>query len=144
MADADIDYLEQWVLLAIRRLQPNANAASIQAEIKKQTGRKPYNIYIPLYALRKKGLIKNSPPRELTTTGRVRKQPIVVHLTEQGRHTLEEWLRAIDALRRGPKKEGAAKTTQDHAERVAVSPASIRRSRTRQILTGIISLAAMS
>ncbi len=104
MADADIDYLEQWVLLAVRRLQPSANAVSIEAEIKKQTGRKPYSIYVPLYALRKKGFIKNSPSHELTTTGRVRKKPIVVHLTEQGRHTLEEWLRAIDALRRSTKK----------------------------------------
>jgi len=104
LADANIDFLEQWVLLAIRRLQPNANAALIREEIKKRTGRTSGNIYIPLYSLRKKDFIKNSSSHELTTTGRVRKQPIIVHLTEQGRHILEEWLRAIDGLRRGTKK----------------------------------------
>ena len=100
MADANIDYLEQWVLLAIWRLQPNANAVLIRKEIKKQTGRTPGNIYVPLYALRKKGFIKNSSSHEPTTTGRVRKLPIIVHLTKQGEHTIEEWLGAIDALRR--------------------------------------------
>jgi DNA-binding PadR family transcriptional regulator len=109
MADAGIDYLEQWALLAVRRLQPNANAVSIREEIEKQTGRTPHNIYVPLYTLRKKGFIKNSPLHEITTTGRVRKQPIIVHLTERGRHTLEEWLRAIDSLRRGLAKKSARK-----------------------------------
>ena len=104
MAEANIDFLEQWVLLAIRRLQPNANAALIREKIRKRTGRTPGNIYIPLYSLRKKGFIKNLPSHERTTSGRVRKQPIVVHLTEQGERTLKEWLRAIDALRRGTKK----------------------------------------
>ena len=110
MANANIDFYEQWVLLAIRRLQPNASAASILEEIKKRTGRKPGNIYIPLYSLRKKGIIKNSPSHELTTTGRVRKQPISVHLTEQGERTLKDWLRAIDALRRGTKKPRRKRT----------------------------------
>ena len=105
MADANIDYLEQWVLLAVWRLQPNANAVSIREEIKKRTGRTPGNIYVYLYALRKKGFIKNMPSHERTTTGRVRKQPIIVHLTEQGRHTLDEWLGAIDLLRHGLAKK---------------------------------------
>jgi len=104
VADANIDFLEQWVLLAIRRLQPNANAFLISEEIRKRTGRAPGNIYIPLYSLRKKGFVKNSPSHELTATGRVRKQPIIVHLTERGEGTLKEWLRAIDSLRRGTKK----------------------------------------
>lgn len=104
MADADIDYLEQWVLLSVWRLQPNANAVLIREEIKKRTGRTFGNIYVPLFALRKKGFIKNSPSHELTTTGRVRKHPIIVHLTEPGQRTLKEWLRAIDSLRRGTKK----------------------------------------
>ncbi len=104
MADVNIDFLEQWVLLAIRRLQPNANAFLISEEIGKRTGRAPGNIYIPLYSLRKKDFIKNSPSHERTTTGRVRKQPIIVQLTEQGERTLKEWLRAIDSLRRGTKK----------------------------------------
>ncbi len=110
MADANIDFLEQWVLLAVRRLQPNASAILVREEIKKRTGRTPGNIYIPLYSLRKKGFIKNSPSHELTTTGRVRKQPIIVHLTEPGERTLKDWLRAIDALRRGTKKTPRKRT----------------------------------
>jgi len=104
VADADIDFFEQWVVLAVWRLQPNANAVSIREEIKKRTGRTLGNIYIPLYSLRNKGFIKNLPSHERTTTGRVRKQPIIVHLTEQGERTLKEWLRAIDSIRRDGKK----------------------------------------
>lgn len=105
MADANIDFLEQWVLLAIRRLQPSASASLILEEIKKRTGRTPGNIYIPLYRLRNKGFVKNSPAHERTTTGRARKQPIVVHLTEQGERTLKQWLRSIDSLRRNVEKK---------------------------------------
>ncbi len=57
MADADIDFFEQWVLLAVWQLQPKASAVVIREEIKKRTGRTPGNIYIPLYSLRNKGLI---------------------------------------------------------------------------------------
>ena len=110
MANATIDFFEQWVLLAIRRLQPKASAILVREEIKQRTGRNPGNIYIPLYSLRKKGFVKNSPSPEPTTTGRVRKQPIIVHLTIQGERTLKEWLRAIDALRRGTKKSPRKRT----------------------------------
>ncbi len=105
MADANIDVLAKWILLAVCRLQPNANAVLIREEIKKRTGRTPGNVYVPLFSLRKKGFVKNSPSRERTTSGRVRKQPIVVHLTEQGERILKEWLRAIDSLRRNVEKK---------------------------------------
>lgn len=97
---ADVDYLEQWVLLAIRRLHPIANASLVREEIEKRTGRTygPGNIHVVVHTLKKKGFIEVSPPHE-PTTGRVRKNPKIINLTEQGLLTLEQWLRAIDALR---------------------------------------------
>jgi DNA-binding PadR family transcriptional regulator len=95
---ADVDFLEQWVLLAVRRLQPHATSLLVQEEIAQRTGRSPGNVYIPLYALEKKGFIKRSAPSD-AAGGRIRKQPRIITLTEQGQRTLDAWLRSLDALR---------------------------------------------
>jgi DNA-binding PadR family transcriptional regulator len=94
-----IGQLEQYVMLAIMRLQPSAYGISLQKELKLRTGRE-YSIgaiYAVLDKLEHKGFVK--PKQGEATPQRGGRAKWYFSLTAPGQAALQASLQAIDNLR---------------------------------------------
>jgi DNA-binding PadR family transcriptional regulator len=94
-----IGQLEQFLMLAILRLQPTAYGVSLQQELKLRTGRE-YSvgaIYAALDKLERKGFVKSKEGEP--TPERGGRAKLFFSLTAPGQAALQASLKAIDDLR---------------------------------------------
>jgi PadR family transcriptional regulator PadR len=91
--------LEQFVMLAILRLQPTAYGVALQKELEQRTGREYSTgaIYAVLDRLEDKGLVKSKTGE--VTAERGGRAKLYFSLTAPGQTALQASLRAIDNLR---------------------------------------------
>lgn len=91
--------LEQFVMLAILRLQPTAYGVSLQKELEQRTGREYSTgaIYAVLDRLEDKGFVKAKQGE--ATAERGGRAKLYFSLTAPGQAALQASLRAIDSLR---------------------------------------------
>jgi DNA-binding PadR family transcriptional regulator len=97
----NIGALEQYILMAIVALHPNAYGISIQEHIARRAGYEPSigSIYAALGRLEAKGFITSRPGEPTPARGGRRK--LYVTVTAAGQATLQESLKAISSLQRG-------------------------------------------
>jgi PadR family transcriptional regulator, regulatory protein PadR len=103
----DLTLIEQQMLLAIMRLNPNAYGVSIRDEIKLRTG-KEYSfgsIYAVLERLEDGGLIESREGKATAVRGGRKK--LYFTITGAGQAALQASLNAMDAMRAGLKPKGA-------------------------------------
>jgi PadR family transcriptional regulator PadR len=91
--------LEQYIMLAILRLQPTAYGVSLQKELEQRTGREYSTgaIYAVLDRLEDKGFVKSKPGA--ATAERGGRAKLYFNLTAPGQATLRASLNALDKLR---------------------------------------------
>ncbi len=108
MADVtDLTLIEQQMLLAIMRLNPNGYGVSIRDEIKTRTN-KEYSfgsIYAVLERLEDGGLIESREGKATAVRGGRKK--LYFTITGAGQVALQASLNAMDAMRAGIKPRGA-------------------------------------
>jgi PadR family transcriptional regulator, regulatory protein PadR len=103
----ELTLIEQQMLLAIVRLNPNAYGVSIRDEIKLRTG-KEYSfgsIYAVLERLEDGGLIKSREGKATAVRGGRKK--LYFTISGAGASALQASLDAMDAMRFGLKQKGA-------------------------------------
>jgi PadR family transcriptional regulator PadR len=91
--------LEQYIMLAIQRLQPTAYGVSVQKELEERTGREYSTgaIYAVLDRLEGKGFVKSKQGE--ATAERGGRAKLYFSLTAPGQATLRASLNAFDRLR---------------------------------------------
>jgi PadR family transcriptional regulator PadR len=105
--DTELSALEQRVLMAILRLNPNAYGISIQDKLQEVTGKEHSlgSIYAVLERLEEKGFIKSRTGEATAERGGRRKQHYV--LAAEGEAALQEAMNTWKVLSRGIRLKGA-------------------------------------
>jgi DNA-binding PadR family transcriptional regulator len=104
----ELTALEQHLMLAILRLQPNAYGVAIQGHIKDRTGREPStgSVYASLDRLEEKGFVTSRQGEPTAERGGKRK--LYFTITALGQGALRQSLQAINSLSRGLRWKEAA------------------------------------
>jgi PadR family transcriptional regulator, regulatory protein PadR len=104
----ELTTLEQYLLLAVMALHPNAYGVSIQDHIMECIGREPStgSIYASLDRLEEKGFVKSRQGEATAERGGKRK--LYFTITAPGQHALRQSLQAINALSHGLRWKEAA------------------------------------
>lgn len=106
--DTDLSVIEQHILLAVIRQQPNAYGVSIADEIAKRTGRLPStgSVYASLERLTAKGFVQTQTgPSTPERGGRAK---VFFLVTTAGRRCLDRTLANLDAMRQAAFKGAPA------------------------------------